>query len=483
MADPKTSFTDDPKMWIGPSIILSGLCWYLANGIHGESWFLMWIAPVPLLVLCFNHTAPKAFLYAFLAYLIGRMSWFPYLLKVATLVPAVIFTLLFPLIFGGIILLTRKVVLRNKFGTAIFAFPVFFTAFEFLLVRFSTDGTAASIAYTQSDFLPLIQVSSLTGILGVTFLLTFIPSIIAVGWYKKTEIKFRCSLILATGVLLAACIFGMTMASGKRYQRSIKAGLVVLDENMHHITSKADSTDETGTVSAYAREIASLADSGAKLVVLPERAFDVYSPHDTVLMILSRCASASHIWIIAGYTDFKDSVQHNSSMVINPEGKIVCDYNKVHLVKGFETQFVPGNRTGLFSMDRNQFGTAICKDLDFQQHIRKYGLSDVEVMCVPAWDFVVDDWLHSRMAVLRGVENGFSMVRTARLGLLTITNPFGKVLSSASSAKGKKAILIGNVPLGHLITPYSRYGDWFGFLVLIGAVVLIVFTHHTKPGQ
>jgi hypothetical protein len=33
------------------------------------------------------------------------------------------------------------------------------------------------------------------------------------------------------------------------------------------------------------------------------------------------------------------------------------------------------------------------------------------LMLVPAWDFNADGWLHARMAVLRGVEGGYAIVR------------------------------------------------------------------------
>ena len=124
----------DIKKWIAPSFILSGICWYLSCGLNGDSWFLMWLAPIPVLAVALNLSGRKAFSISFLAYLIGRMSWFSYLITVATIIPAIIFTLLLPLIFGLIVTGTRWIVLKTKFRTGIFAFPVFFTA-----LRISAD--------------------------------------------------------------------------------------------------------------------------------------------------------------------------------------------------------------------------------------------------------------------------------------------------------------------------------------------------------
>ena len=94
-------------------------------------------------------------------------------------------------------------------------------------------------------------------------------------------------------------------------------------------------------------------------------------------------------------------------------------------------------------------------------------------MFAPAWDFVVDDWLHGRMAVLRGVESGFSLVRSAKQGLMTITDDRGRVLLQGHSTDSGPATAIGNVPLGSSRTLYARYGNWFAWLNLAGLAVLL----------
>ncbi len=121
-----------------------------------------------------------------------------------------------------------------------------------------------------------------------------------------------------------------------------------------------------------------------------------------------------------------------------------------------------------------QAGTAICKDLDFPVHLRKYGMKNTQIVCVPAWDFVQDDWLHSRMAILRGVENGFSGVRAARQGRLTISDCYGRVNSEASATHKKNITLLSEVTLLKKNTIYSRFGDWFGIMNLVAAIGLIL---------
>jgi apolipoprotein N-acyltransferase len=83
---------------------------------------------------------------------------------------ALVFTVLLPLIFGLLVLLTRRFLLQNKSSVGVFAYPVVMAAGEFVSLSCSRDGTAGSLAYAQSDYLPIIQIASLTGIWGIVFL-------------------------------------------------------------------------------------------------------------------------------------------------------------------------------------------------------------------------------------------------------------------------------------------------------------------------
>jgi len=70
----------------------------------------------------------------------------------------------------------------------------------------------------------------------------------------------------------------------------------------------------------------------------------------------------------------------------------------------------------------------------------------VRLLAVPAWDFVVDGRLHFRMALARGIENGFAMVRAAEQGLLTVTDGYGRTIASKTS--GAEALLVADVAPG-----------------------------------
>jgi len=149
-------------------------------------------------------------------------------------------------------------------------------------------------------------------------------------------------------------------------------------------------------------------------------------------------------------------------------------------VPGFEAPaFTPGHDDAVSSIDGGKFGVAICNDMDFDQLGRGYSRRDTEAMLVPAYDFDSDAWAHASMEVLRGVEGGCTVVRSARLGLLTVRDRFGRVIDRKASADAAIVTLEAPAPLGPgEPSIYARFGHWFGWLcaafALIAAVSLLV---------
>ena len=137
----------------------------------------------------------------------------------------------------------------------------------------------------------------------------------------------------------------------------------------------------------------------------------------------------------------------------------------------FESPLTPGTALVTLPKQPAPWGVAICKDMDFTAPARRYGKADVGLMLVPAWDFNRDRTWHGHMAVMRGVENGFSMVRAAKNGFLTVSDDRGRVLAEARSDAAPFATLVASVPAAHSATLYLLLGDWFAWL----ACALLVF--------
>jgi apolipoprotein N-acyltransferase len=112
--------------------------------------------------------------------------------------------------------------------------------------------------------------------------------------------------------------------------------------------------------------------------------------------------------------------------------------------------------------------------MDFAQPSRGYGQDGIGLLLVPAWDFDDDAWLHDRMAVLRGVEGGFTIARAARDGLLTVSDDRGRVLAQRASGSAPYATLLADVPVHHTATLYGRLGDWFAWTTLALLAFLLI---------
>src|SRR5215469_6067422 len=111
---------------------------------------------------------------------------------------------------------------------------------------------------------------------------------------------------------------------------------------------------------------------------------------------------------------------------------------------------------------------------------REYSRDGTGLLLVPAWDFVDDGWLHGRMAILRGVESGFSIARSAKLGILTATDDRGHILAERNTIGPLFATAIANVPVRHDATLYSRFGNWFAWLCIVQLVISIVSIARTS---
>jgi apolipoprotein N-acyltransferase len=96
-------------------------------------------------------------------------------------------------------------------------------------------------------------------------------------------------------------------------------------------------------------------------------------------------------------------------------------------------------------------------------------------LLVPAWDFNLDRWLHARMAVLRAVENGFALARSARNGLLTLSDNRGRIIAETATVPGRFVWITGKVNVAHEQTFYMRTGDWFARLCVAMFVILLAF--------
>ena len=447
---------------------LGGAMFYFSQGLD-DAWWLTWFAPAPILWLAYGdyprwHLFAAAFC-AFAAgqiYMIqaygGTMPWF----AIAGMM------LGFGALFGFAVGRARAVYRRLPPAAALFAFPSIWTAIEFLYSLVSPHGSYGSIAYSQVSFPAAIQIAALLGLYGVTFLLCLFANALALLARGDRETA-------AGGIVLCSLAVAFGVAQLATPQTSAIRVAALADEAAWKAAPRTRAA-ASDMVQRYAQAARVQAERGARLIVIPETAirFDPQWGED-VMQPLADAARQTRATIVAGVLMLKP--WRNAALAFQPDGTIVS-YDKRHLLPPGEDKFTPGAGPGLLGRGR---AVAICKDLDFPRTIRADARAaasqandprGIRVMAVPANDFRADDWLHARMAVMRGVENGLAVARSAFNGLEAISDAQGRIVARArTSGKGMTAIFAAVEPGGGS-TLYTAIGDAFAWACTARALLL-----------
>jgi apolipoprotein N-acyltransferase len=115
---------------------------------------------------------------------------------------------------------------------------------------------------------------------------------------------------------------------------------------------------------------------------------------------------------------------------------------------------------------------------------RAYGERHAAVMLVPAWDFnYLDGWMASRTTTVRGVENGYTIVRASREGLLTVSDAYGRILAERKSSEMPGSSLLAKVVVSDPVpTLYTRIGNLLGWICVAVAVIFLSIGRGRAPG-
>jgi len=448
-------------------------------------WPCMWLAPVPVLLFALSATWWSAALVAGAAMILGLVNLWG-LLHGALRLP---FGALAPLyitegvMFALATLLFRALARRGALWSALLAFPAFWVAFEWSMNLSGPHGTGGSLAYSQLRFLPLLQLASLTGPWGITFLLCTFPAAVAIAIGLRTQAPQQAYRILgaATAVIAAVLLWGSARLASPTAGAPVQVGLVASDGPN---TAVADEGVPTARLlQAYGAVVAQLARQGAAVVVLPEKTGVTVEPDlKSVDDQLQALAELNHVRVVAGLLRIVPSgggqptrLRYNEARVYTP-GAQVERYDKEHMLPPFESNLTPGTALTLLTARGASaaWGVAICKDMDFTQLGRRYGAAGAGLMLVPAWDFNLDWIQHGHMAVMRGVESGFSVVRSAKGGSLFVSDDRGRILGEIRSNAAPFSSLLVAVPGGHDRTLFVLWGDWFAWVAVALLLLCLV---------
>jgi apolipoprotein N-acyltransferase len=373
-------------------------------------------------------------------------------------------------------------------------YPAAVVTLDFLM-SFGPNGTMGISAYSQYNNMPLVQIVSVTGLWGLSFLIAWCGPVVNEIWEQGLE-SHSALRIGATflGILLAVLAFGnLRLAFALPVSQTVRVAGLAADRNLWQgldIPSHAKVAAGTDELRASVRaETAPLLDdlftrtrqeaqAGAKIVSWSEAAGLVLKEDEPAVIERARAlAQEEKIYLQMALVVYLRTdhfpYSENRAIMIDPSGSLVWDYAKTNHPLGDKAIFAPG--PGVLPMVDSPFGqltTVICFDADFPSLIRQAGGADL--LLVPANDWGPVAELHSRMAIFRAIENGVSLIRPTGSGISLAVDDLGRLRAyNADYFVTGKHTMITTVPIQGRPTLYARIGDSFAYLCIIGLMVLL----------
>jgi apolipoprotein N-acyltransferase len=440
-------------------------------------WLFTWFAPLPVLLFATEASWWGAALAAFFGMTLGLLNLWD-LFYGALHAPAAIIVRIYAIegiVFALAVLLWRALLKHGAHWSAAVSFPALLVSFEWLMNLTSPHGTGGSLAYSQLAFLPFLQLASITGPWGMSFLLLLFPAALAIAWQLRDTAREQAYRVVGAtlGVLVAVLVFGaVRLASPPPAGDMVRVGLATSDT-----PANEDVADEGAPTAqlfqAYAPVISGLASQGAQVVVIPEKLGVEVAPVEDADGLLQNAVDRSGVTLVAGLISVVPPLKYNEARVYRPHLPVL-HYDKQHMLPPFESKLTPGTELLTLRQHSALWGVEICKDMDFTPLAREYGRQGVGLMLVPGWDFFLDYIQHGHMAIMRGVESGFSVVRAAKGGSLFVSDDRGRILAEVKGDSAPFATLVADVPASHDKTLFLLLGDWFAWVAVAALAFCLV---------
>ena len=342
------------------------------------------------------------------------------------------------------------------------------------------------LGYSQTSVLPVSQLASLFGVHGVTLLVVFINSALALALVGSRAHRGRV-LALAAGVLGVVVLFGVWRLADNRLVRDGRPLRVGLVQGNIAQAEKWDPAMRSTILRRYLALSRQSAAAGARLIAWPESAtpfrFEDHPDGDTIRQ-LARDTGAH---LLFGSTQSRrDQVPRvfNAAFVLRPDGDTAAVYHKMRLVPFGEyvpfrallffakplvetvTDFSPGTSPLTLAIGPHRVSTAICYEIIYPGLVRSFVRNGSELLTT----ITNDAWYgrsaaphqHFQQAAMRAIEQGRYLARAANTGISGIVDPYGRVL--ARSALFETAVITEEVRLLRGLTIYGRIGDLLAYL-------------------
>jgi len=481
--------------WLGTALLL------LAVHTDWNVPLAAWVFPVFLLRYARRAPARRAVVMVGLSLLIGQLFWLGVtglLFVISALLAFTLLTLLQTAAFLADRLLAERV---GPLRTLVF--PVTLVAGEYLFT-FTGFGDFGALGSTQSGNLPLLQVASVTGVYGLTFVLAWFASVVNTVWTEGFPPVRRT-------VLVHACVLGLMFAAGGARllfdaptTQTVRIAGISPSSDADRASSDAldrigvkywraqevSAADPVAVGAAFAPVTENLVDltrkqaaAGAKIVVWPETHARVLERDQAALLNrVGLVAKQTGIHVGLAYALYTAQAPYirNVAVLVGPTGEVAWTYDKTHPTPMEPMTPGPGNVPTTDS-PYGRLATVICYDADFRGLTRQAADKGTALLLVPANDWEGFASLHAEKATFRAVENGYSLFRHSTHGKSTAVDSQGRVLGHADYFRTDQQTLVADVPVQpRTRTVYASIGDVFAWLCLAAAALCPLWTYMRK---
>jgi apolipoprotein N-acyltransferase len=492
--DTTTTVTARPFRFSILALVVSTALLLVANGRHTIT-IAPWLAMALLLYFVRSHRArvglPLAWLVLFLASAFQFRGMAP--------LPGIFYYILWA-VYGLAMLLPfwidRLVAPRIRGLAGTLVFPCAWVTMEWLVASFTPYGSWNSLAYTQHENLVLLQVISVTGLYGLSFLIAWFASIGCLvsehGLHDRRGT--RGALVFGAVMLVVLLGGGLRLALFSPRAPTVRiASLSSPDLDLFEGVEGGAAAAIGGQVSqagidrmranadAIFDDLLRRADlearAGARIITWGEtNSFSMKQDERAMMEAAADFARERSVYlgVAAGVFDpQREKPLENKIILFDPNGDMSFEYWKAMPVPGPEAmlQAVDDGQIDAAESPHGRLGATICYDMDFPVHLQQAGRQGVDIMLVPSNDWrEIDPW-HSHMARFRAIEQGFNMVRHTSNGLSIATDYQGRILASMDHFVTDDRALVAHVPTRGVRTIYARVGDLFAWLCIGGLML------------
>jgi apolipoprotein N-acyltransferase len=341
-----------------------------------------------------------------------------------------------------------------------------------------------------------MQLASITGIAGITFLVTWFGSTISWAW----DLGFDWTLIRG-GLLIYGVVWSLVMLFGgariafTKYQKTVRTAAIGWPEKIMNrdqmmglftsilVAGQVDDKqrDKMGQLQEYFLDTTRReARAGVKIIVWPEINLIILQEDEATFLDRARGLAREHdLYIVMGMGVLRPGHPKplvNKSVLVEPGGEVAFSYLKSRPVPGPEAMYQErgDGQIPTYDTEFGRLAAPICYEMDFPAFIRQVGQAKADLLLVPASDWAPIKKLHHIMAVFRAVENGTSMLRATRWGWSSAVDPLGRQLAIMDDLVSPQQVMVAHLPTYSTRTIYAWIGDLFAWVCAASLVGLVI---------